>query len=157
MTCTINEQGHCSKGTAAGTVGTTVTAPEETSTINEHTSKVTDQLPIGSPAAPIRVVPLPEVPNGPCLMPDPRHLLPEFVSPFPIPGFNSPLRLVDADMRTDQRLHLGQIQKPKFLWKKPQIFAVVSDSSCSTSATHIDVLPPIDNGELRDRLSQVSI
>ena len=157
VTSTIIEQGHCSKGTARETVGTTVTAPEETSTINEHTSKVTGQLPIDAPAAPIRMVPLPEVPNGPCLMPDPHHLLPECVSPFPIPGFISPLRLVDADMRTDQRLHLGQIQKPKTLWKKPQNFDLVSDSSCSTSATHIDVLPPIDYCKLRDGLSQVSI
>ena len=124
MTCTINEQGRCSKGTAAGTFDPTVTAPEETSTINEQTSKVTGQLPIGAPAAPIRMVPLPEVPNGLCLRPDHRPLLPEFVSPFPLPGFISPFCLVDADIRTDQRLHPVQIQKPKTLGKKPHVLPV---------------------------------
>ena len=61
------------KGTAPGTVDTTVTAPEVLSTIDEHTSEFTHRcakLPIGAPAAPIRMVPLPEVPNGPCLRPD---------------------------------------------------------------------------------------
>ena len=91
-------------GTAPGTVGTLVTAPEVTSTIDEHTSEVSGQLPIGAPAAPIRRVPLPEVPTGPCLRPDPLPLVPEFVSPFPLPGSISPPQILfDADLRTDQR------------------------------------------------------
>ena len=89
VTSTINEQGHCSDGTAPDTVGTTVTAPIVTSTIDEHTSEVNhrcSKLPIGAPAAPNRMVPLPEVPNGPWLRPYPLPLVPEFVSPFPLPG-----------------------------------------------------------------------
>ena len=49
------------KATAPDTFGTTVTAPEVTSTIDEHTSEVTGQLPIGKPAAPIRMAQIPEV------------------------------------------------------------------------------------------------
>ena len=153
--------GEIFKGTAPDTVGTTVTAPEVTSTLNEHTSEVTHlcaKLPIGAPAAPIRMVPLPEVPNGPCLRPDPLPLVPEFFSPFPLPGSISPLHsLVETDLRTDERPLLMRIQKPKALGEKPQSFAVVSGSSCSTSAGQIDMLPPIDHGKLRGRHSEVSI
>ena len=63
LTSTINEQGHCSNGTAQGFVGTTVTGPEVTSALDEKTSDVTHQctkLPVGAPAAPIRMVPLPK-------------------------------------------------------------------------------------------------
>ena len=161
MTSTINEQGHCFNGTAQGTVGTTVTAPDVRSNIDEHTSEVTHwcaKLPIGAPAAPIRMVTLPEIPNGPCLRPDPLPLLPEFVSPFPLPDSLSPLHsLVEADPSTDERPPLVQIQKPKALGGKPQSFAVVSGSSCCTSATQIEMLPPIDQGKLRERFSQVRI
>ena len=125
------------------------------STIDEHTSEVTHRcakLPIGAQAAPIRLVPLPEVPNGPCLRPVPFPLVPEFVSPFPLPD-----SLVEADLRTDERPPLVRIQKPKALGEKPQSFAVVSGSSSSTSASQIDKLPPIDHGKLRERLLQASI
>ena len=76
-----------------------------------------------------------------------------------IPVSISPLHsLVDGDLRTDQRLPLVRIQKPKALGKKTQSLAVVSGSSCSASgASHIDMLPPIDYGELRERILQVSI
>ena len=161
MTSTSNEQGHCSNVTAPGTVGTTVTAPEVTSTIDDSSSEVNyrcAKFPIGAPAAPIRMVPLPEVPNEPCLRPDPLPLIPEFISPFPLPGSISPLHLVEADLRTDdERTLLVLIQKSKALREKQQSFAVVSGSSCSTSASQIDMLPPIDYGKLRERLSQVSI
>ena len=144
------------KGTAPGTVGTTVTAPEVTSTIDEHTSEVTHRctkLPIGAPAAPTRMVPLPDVPNRPCLRSDPLPLIPEFVLPFPLPGYISPLySLVEADLRTDERPPLVRIQKPKALGEKPQSFAVVSGSSCSTSVSQSDVLPPIDHVKLREGL-----
>ena len=72
-------KGTAPKGTAPGTVGTIVTAPEVTSTNDEHASEVTSQLPIGTPAAPIRMISVPEVPNRPCLRPDPLPLVPEFV------------------------------------------------------------------------------
>ena len=135
-------------------LGTTVTAPEVTRTIDELPSEVTHRcakLPIGAPAAPFRMVPLPEVPNRPCLRPDPLPFVPEFS--FPLPGSISPLHLVVAIMRTDERSPLVRIPKAE----KPQSFAVVSGSSCSTSASQIDMLPPIDHGKLRERLSQVSI
>ena len=152
---------HCSTGTAPGTVGTTVTAPEGTITFDEHTSETTHRctnLPIGAPAAQIRMVSLPEAPNGPCLRPDPRPLVPEFVSPFPLSGSISPFQsLVEADLRTEERPPLVRIQKRKALRENPQSFAVVSGSSCSTSASQIDMLPPIDHRKLRERLSQVSI
>ena len=83
------------------TDGTTVTASELTSTNNEHTSEHNGQLPIGAPAAPIKMVLPPEVPNGPCLRPDPLHIIPEFDSHFPLPGSILPIHLVDADPRTD--------------------------------------------------------
>ena len=149
------------KGTAPGTFGTTVTAPEVTSTIDEYTSEFTHRcakLPIPAPAAPIRMVPLPDVPNGPCLRPDPLPLVPEFVRPFPLPGSISPLHsLVEADLKTDERPPLVRIQKLKALREKPQSFAMVSGSSCSTSTSQIYKLPPIDHGILSERLSQVSI
>ena len=132
MTSFINEQGHCSNGTAPGTVGTTVTVPEVTRIIDEHTSEVTHpcaKLPIGAPAVPIRMVPLLEVPSVPCLGPDPLPLVPEFVSPFPLPGSISPLHLVEADLRTVERPPLVRIQKSKALREKPQSFSVVSGSS----------------------------
>ena len=105
VTSTNIEQGRCSNGTDPGTVGTTATAQEETSTIDEHTSEVTHRcakLPIGVPAGPIRMISFPEVPNGPCLRPNALPLVPEFVSPFPLPGSKSPLHnLVEADLRRD--------------------------------------------------------
>ena len=106
------------KGTAQGTVGTTGTAPKVTNTNNEHTSEVNGQLPIGASAASIRMVLLPEVANGACLRLNSLPLVPEFVSPFPLPVSTSPLHLVDADLRTDQRLPLVRIQKPEALGKK---------------------------------------
>ena len=90
---------------------------------------VIGQLPTGAPAAPIRMVPVPEVPNGPYLGPYPLPLVPEFFLVFPPTGSVSPLRLVDADLRTNQRLPLVRIQKPEALGKKQQSFAVVSGSS----------------------------
>ena len=153
--------GEISKGTAPGTVGTTVSTPEVTSNIDEHTSKNTHRcakLPIGEPAAPIRMVSLPEIPNGPCLRPDPLPLEPKFVSHFPLPGSISPLHsLVEADLRTDEQPPLVRIQKPKALREKPQSFAVVLGSYSSTSASQIGMLPPNDHGKPRERLSQVSI
>ena len=62
----------------------------------------------------------PEVPNGPFPRPDPLSLAPEFISPFPLPGSISPLHLVDADMRTDQRLPPVRIEKPEAPGKKTQ-------------------------------------
>ena len=93
--------------------------------IDEHTSEVTHRcakLPIGAPDAPIRMVPFPEVPNGPCLRPDPLPLVPEFVSPFPLPDSLSPLHsLVEADPRTDERPPLMRIQKPKALGENRRV------------------------------------
>ena len=155
VTSTINEQGHCSNGTAPGTVVTTLTAPEMTSIIDEHTSEVINRcakLPIGAQAEPIS-----EVSNGPWVRPDPLPLVPEFVSPFALPDSISPLHLVEADLRTDERPPLVRIQISKVFRDKPQSFAVVSGSFCSIGVSQIDLLPPIDHSKLRERLSQPSI
>ena len=110
--------GEISEGTPPGTAGN-----EMTSSFDENTSEVTGQLPSRAPTGPIKMLPLPEVPNGACLRPDPLPVVPEFASPFPLPGSILPLHsLVDADLRTDQRPPLVRIQKPKALGEKTAEF-----------------------------------
>ena len=127
-----------------------------TSTINEQTSEVTGQLPIGAPAEPISMVSLPEVPNGPFPRPHPLSLVTEFISPFPLPGSISPLHLVDADMRTDQRLPPVRIEKPEAPWKKNAEFCRGSTRNPGNSVVFIEKTATALKQETRSLLNSES-
>ena len=88
-------------------------------------------------------------------MPNPLLLVPELFSLFSVPGSNSPLYLVDADLRTDQRLPLVRIQKPEALGKNRRVLPWLQADLVARMAVRL--ICYIDYGELREILSQVII